>query len=114
MIKIYGITNCDTVKKARTFLESRGVAYDFVDFKKSPPTAGDIERWRRAFGDWPLNKRGPTFRKNQEAFQKLSESTIPAFIIANSSMIKRPIVEKDGRVITFGSDEAILQTLTQN
>ena len=114
MIKMYGIPNCDTVKKARMFLEQKGLEYDFVDFKKSPPTAGDIERWREAFGDWPLNKRGPTFRKNQEAFLKLCVSEVPAFIIANSSMIKRPIVEKNGRVIAFGFDQAILQTLTQN
>lgn len=105
MIKMYGIPNCDTVKKARTYLEKKGVEYEFVDFKKTPPTAADIERWKKAFGEWPLNKKGPTFRKNQEAFEKLTDAKIPAFIIANTSMIKRPILEEKNKVLAFGFDE---------
>ncbi|MBY0517584.1 MAG: Spx/MgsR family RNA polymerase-binding regulatory protein [Bacteriovoracaceae bacterium] len=112
-MKMYGIPNCDTVKKARTFLEKKKIAYEFVDFKKTPPTASDIERWKKAFGEWPLNKRGPTFRKNQEEFEKLSEAKIPAFIIANSSMIKRPILERDGKVLVFGFDEEAYKKLSK-
>jgi Spx/MgsR family transcriptional regulator len=108
---MYGIPNCDTVKKARTFLEKKDIAYEFIDFKKSPPSAEDLERWKKAFGDWPLNKKGPTFRKNAEAYELLTPAKIPAFIIANSSMIKRPILEKNGKVIAFGFDEASYQAV---
>ncbi len=113
MLKMYGIPNCDTVKKVRQLMESKGLIYEFVDFKKTPPTAADIARWQKVFGDWPLNKKGPTFRKNAEAFEKLSETKIPAFIIANSSMIKRPILEKDGVVLAIGFDE-IAKVFTKN
>lgn len=106
MIKMYGIPNCDTVKKARVFLDKKGVEYEFVDFKKTAPETKDIERWKKAFGDWPVNKKGPTFRKNKESFEKLTDSKLPAFIIANSSMIKRPILEVKGKVMAFGFDEA--------
>lgn len=112
-MKMYGIPNCDTVKKTRVYLEKKGVDYEFVDFKKTPPSADDIKRWKEAFGDWPLNKKGPTFRKNQEEFEKLSEAKIPAFIATNSSMIKRPIIEDQGRVLSFGFDEVKLNALTR-
>jgi len=111
MIRLYGIPNCDTVKKARTFLEKAKISYEFVDFKKTPPTTTELERWREAFGDWPLNKKGPTFRKHQEALAALPASKVPAFISANSSMIKRPILEKDGAVLAFGFDEALYRKL---
>ena len=105
MIKMYGIPNCDTVKKARTFLEKKKIAFEFVDFKKTPPTEADLERWKKAFGEWPLNKKGPTFRKNKEEFEKLSDAKISGFVIANSSMIKRPILERNGQVLLFGFSE---------
>ena len=108
MLKMYGIPNCDTVKKARGLLEKKGLEYEFVDFKKSPPTPTDLARWKKVFGDWPLNKKGPTFRKNAEAFAALPQSQIPAFIISNSSMIKRPILERDGEVVAIGFDEIAL------
>ena len=111
MLKMYGIPNCDTVKKARVFLEKQGAAYEFVDFKKTPPTAADLERWKAAFGEWPLNKKGPTYRKNAEAYEKLTESKRVAFIIANSSMIKRPILEQNGKVLAFGFNESEYQRL---
>ena len=112
MFKMYGIPNCDTVKKARTFLEKKKLAYEFIDFKKNPPTSADLERWKKVFGDWPLNKKGPTFRKNAEAFEKLTAAKIPGFIIANSSMIKRPILEKNGKVLAFGFDEDVYSSLS--
>ncbi len=104
-MKMYAIPNCDTVKKARLFLEKKKIAYEFIDFKKTPPTKSDLLRWKKAFGDWPVNKKGPTFRKNKETFETLSEKDIPQFIIENPSMIKRPIIEKDETVLSFGFDE---------
>jgi len=111
MKKMYGIPNCDTVKKARTFLEKNKIEYEFIDFKKIPPTKNDLERWKKSFGDWPVNKKGPTFRKNKEQFEALLEKDLVEFIIQNSSMIKRPIIEDEGKVLSFGFDEAVFQKL---
>jgi Spx/MgsR family transcriptional regulator len=104
-MKLYGIPNCDTVKKARTFLEKKKVDYEFVDFKKTPPVADDIKRWETAFGELPVNKAGQTFKKHKDAYEKLSPKEKVPFIIANSSMIKRPILEKNGKVLAFGFKE---------
>ena len=104
-MKLYGIPNCDTVKKARTFLEKGKHAYEFVDFKKSKPKVDDILRWRKARGEWPINKQGLTYKKYKETFDKLPEAKIPAFLCEYSSMIKRPILERDGQVLAFGFDE---------
>ena len=57
MYKLFGIPNCDTVKKARTFLEKKSVPVNFIDFKKSPPTKVDIERWKVAFGGFNFLQR---------------------------------------------------------
>ncbi|MFL5785306.1 MAG: arsenate reductase family protein [Bacteriovoracaceae bacterium] len=104
-LKLFGIPNCDTVKKARTFLEMKKIDYEFVDFKKTAPTADDIQRWEKVFGGIPVNKAGQTYKKHKETFEGLSPKEKIAFISANSSMIKRPILEKNGKVLTFGFDE---------
>jgi len=104
-MKLYGIPNCDTVKKARTFLEKKADQFDFVDFKKTPPTPDDIQRWSKAFGDLPVNKAGLTYKKHKEHYEKLSEKDKVSFLCSNSSMIKRPILEKNGKVLAFGFKE---------
>jgi arsenate reductase len=114
MLKMYGIPNCDTVKKARAFLTENQLQFDFIDFKKNLPTKIDLDRWRKVFGDWPLNKKGPTFRNKKEEFEGLKDSERADFIIKNSSMIKRPILEKDGVVLAFGFDEHIYKTIVSD
>ena len=104
-MKLYGIPNCDTVKKARTFLEKKKADFDFVDFKKTPPSPQDIIRWSKAFGGLPVNKSGLTYKKHKEHFEDLSKKEQIEFICANSSMIKRPILEKNGKVLAFGFKE---------
>lgn len=104
-MKLYGIPNCDTVKKARTYLEGKKIAFEFVDFKKTAPTAEDISRWEKAFGDLPVNKAGQTYKKHRDAYEKLSPKEKVKFIMANSSMIKRPILEENGKVLAFGFKE---------
>lgn len=113
MLRLFGIPNCDTVKRARLFLENHNLSYEFVDFKKIPPTLTDLERWKAAFGEWPVNKKGPTFRKHAEAYEGLSDAKRGAFIITNSSMIKRPILEVNGKVKVFGFDEAKYRELAK-
>ena len=67
-MKLHGIVNCDTVKKARAWLDARPVPYEWVDFRKSPPAIGDLARWCRAVG-WEtlLNRRGTTWRALDDA-----------------------------------------------
>lgn len=105
MFKIFGIPNCDTVKKARTFIEKKKVNAEFVDFKKYTPTVTDIERWQKAFGGLPVNSKGVTYKKHKEHFESLNQKQQIAFIQENTSMIKRPVLEKDGQVLAFGFDE---------
>ncbi len=103
--KLFGIPNCDTVKKARTALEKKKIDYEFVDFKKTPPTASEIEGWAKIFGELPVNKKGPTFRKLKEQFESLDKKKQIQLMIEQPSMIKRPILEKSEKIICFGYDE---------
>lgn len=102
--QLFGIPNCDTVKKVRNSLEKSKIAYEFVDFKKQPPTETDIKRWKSFVKDWPVNTKGPTYRKIREAFESATDSQKLKILIENSSAIKRPILEKDGRVQVIGFD----------
>ena len=102
-ITLYGIPNCDTVKKARVWLEGRGIAYAFHDYKKAGADAGKLAEWIAAAGlDKVLNRAGTTFKKlPEEAKAGLDEASQAqeraiALMVAGPSMIKRPIVEYDG------------------
>lgn len=94
-VTLYGIPNCDTVKKARTYLDGRGVVYHFHDYKKAGIQAADLERWILQVG-WEklLNKAGTTFKKLPDADKAdIDEKKAIALMLANPSMIKRPVVE---------------------
>ncbi len=110
-MKLFGIPNCDTVKKARTFLEKKKISFEFVDFKKSPPSPSDILRWKEAMGELPVNKSGLTYKKHKEVYEGLSEKEKVTFITQNSSMIKRPILERNGSVLAFGFKEEEYKTV---
>ncbi len=101
MTTIYGIKNCDTMKKARAWLEARGVAYDFHDYKSAGIERSRLERWAGEVGwDVLLNRSGTTFRKLPDADKEaLTESKAIGLMIAQPSMIKRPVLERDGKVI---------------
>ena len=107
-MKVYGIPNCATVKKARAWLDAHRIAYDFVDFRKTPPTVRDLERWCDAFGwETVLNRRGTTWRMLDAAMQagiKDRDSAI-RLLRERPSAIKRPIVES-GATRLIGFDEA--------
>ena len=102
---MFAIPNCDTVKKARHFLEKHKIDYEFIDFKKTPPTPAQIKKWADFLGELPVNKKGMTYRKYKESYDALGTPEKIAFIIANTSLIKRPVLEKNGTVITLGFDE---------
>ena len=94
-ISLYGIPNCDTVKKARSWLEAKGVEYAFHDYKKDGADPAKLKAWAGAKG-WEaiLNRAGTTFRKLDDA-QKLNldEKKAIALMLDQPSMIKRPVVE---------------------
>lgn len=102
MHKLFGIPNCDTVKKARSYLDAIKLTYEFIDFKKSPPTKDLILIWEKAFGSLPVNTKGLTYKKHKEEFESLSKAEKINFLISHSSMIKRPILQRDDQVLSFG------------
>jgi Spx/MgsR family transcriptional regulator len=107
-VTLYGIPNCDTVRKARAWLDARGVAYAFHDYKKAGADPARIAAWCKAAG-WEkvLNRAGTTFRKLPEADRsELDEARAAALMAANPSSIKRPIVEYPGGLLLgFKADE---------
>ena len=106
-VTIYGIKNCDTMKKARAWLDQRGVAYGFHDYKSAGIDRGMLERWARATG-WEtlLNRAGTTFRKRPEKDKDgLTEKKAIALMLAQPSMIRRPVLDLgDRRLAGFGED----------
>jgi len=97
-LTLHGIPNCDTVKKARVWLEGRGIAYAFHDYKKAGVERAMLERWCDAFG-WQavLNRAGTTFRALPDADrQGLDRDRAIALMLAQPSMIKRPVLEGEG------------------
>ncbi len=100
-ITLYGIPNCDTVKKARTWLDGRGIAYDFHDYKKAGADAGKLAAWTKAMGwETVLNRAGTTFRKLPDADKAgLDEKKAIALMLDQPSMIKRPVVEHPGGLL---------------
>lgn len=96
---VYGIANCDTVKKARAWLTQRGVAHRFVDFKKTPPTPELLAVWMAQFG-WEilLNRQGTTWRKLSPAQQAavVDAKSAAALMLAQASVIKRPVIHWSG------------------
>ncbi len=99
--KIYGIRNCDTMKKAFAWLDGRGVAYEFHDYKKEGASAEKLRQWANQVGWEALaNTRGPTWRKIPEAKkQNLNEARAIALLVENPSAIRRPVVEAGARLL---------------
>lgn len=107
-VTLYGIPNCDTVKKARTWLDGQEIAHAFHDYKKQGVDAAKLAAWCKGAG-WEkvLNRAGTTFRKLSDADKAdLDERKAIALMLANPSCIKRPIVEHSGGLLVgFKSDE---------
>lgn len=108
MVKLYGIPNCDTVKKARIWLDGQGISYDFHDYKKAGAESAKLNAWCDMKG-WEiiLNRAGTTFKKLSDADKAdLSQATAIALMQGQPSMIKRPIVEHSGGLLVgFKPDE---------
>lgn len=108
MYILYGIPNCDTVKKARVWLDKHKVTYTFHDYKQQGITAAKLKAWMEQAGwDTVLNKKSTTWREldpTQQAAVKDASTAIP-FLVENTSGIKRPLIEKNGKVVVIGFDE---------
>ncbi|HSV03233.1 MAG TPA: ArsC family reductase [Phenylobacterium sp.] len=105
---LYGIRNCDTMKKAWTWLDRAGVAYAFHDYKKLGVEPARLRAWTGEVG-WQtlLNRAGTTFRKLPEADrQDLDEARAIALMAAQPSMIKRPVLDHDGKLLVGFKPEA--------
>ncbi|WP_372784695.1 ArsC family reductase [Phenylobacterium sp.] len=101
MTTIYGIKACDTMQKARAWLADHAVPYDFHDYKTQGVDRGRLEGWARAVG-WEvlLNRSGTTFRKLADADKaNLTETKAIGLMLAQPSMIKRPVLETDGGLL---------------
>ena len=100
MVTIYGIKNCDTMKKARTWLEAADIAYTFHDYKTAGIDAAHLNAWCDAAGwETVLNRAGTTFKKLDEADKAdLTREKAIALMLAQPSMIKRPVLEAKGKV----------------
>jgi arsenate reductase len=111
-LRIYGIRNCDTMKKAFAWLESHEIAYDFHDYKKAGAPPGKLKEWAAKAG-WEklVNSRGPTWRKIPDADKAgLNQAKALALLEKNPSAIKRPIVEAGARLVV-GFDPAEFEKL---
>jgi len=100
-VTIYGIKNCDTMKKARAFLDKKTIAYDFHDYKTQGVDKAKLEGWAKKAG-WEtlLNRAGTTFRKLPDKDKiNITEKKAIALMLAQPSMIKRPVLESGGKLL---------------
>ncbi len=113
---LYGIADCDTIRKARKWLERQGVTYVFQDYKKAGVDEERLRGWAGEVG-WEtlFNRRGTTFRKlPEESKENIDEDKAIMLMVAHPSMIKRPVLESDGNPLIVGFksteyEEALLE-----
>lgn len=114
MITMYGIPNCDTVKKARVWLDQHGVDYAFHDYKKAGADRAKLEQWADEHSwETVLNRAGTTFRKLPDADKaNLDRDKAVALMLAQPSMIKRPVLDLGDRRLVGFKPEAYASALS--
>ncbi|MFA6059717.1 MAG: ArsC family reductase [Taibaiella sp.] len=109
MYIVYGIPNCNSVQKARTWLDEHQISYEFHDYKKSGVAKDKLISWSKQLG-WEnlLNKKGTTWRGLEEEVQNSITTQTAAIKLMqeHTSIIKRPIIEKEGKIVAIRFDEA--------
>ncbi len=112
MTTLYGIPNCDTIKKARKWLDNNNISYEFHDYKKVGIDTDILKHWCKEFGYAALiNKRGTTWRKLDDSIKNnINEANAIKIMKENTSVIKRPVLISDKTVIV-GFDEAEYKSL---
>ena len=101
MITLYGIPNCDTMKKARKWLDSHKIDYQFHDYKKMGAPEKQLKQWIKQLG-WEilLNKRGTTWRKLDDSIKdSVDKKSAIQIMLDNPSIIKRPVIDINGEII---------------
>ncbi|MCK9201845.1 MAG: ArsC family reductase [Gallionella sp.] len=116
-MKLYGIPNCGTVKKARAALEARNIDYEFHDFKKHGVSEAMISGWLKQVG-WQklLKKTGPTWGKLPDEVKTAIKDDVSALalMLEQPNVIRRPVLEHEGRVLTTGFNETDYENLNLN
>ena len=113
MMKLYGIPNCDTVKKARTWLAKHDIAVEFHDFKKLGLSPELAQQWLQQ-SPWEqlINRKGLTWRGLSDAQKTLNDNmAAQQLMMYKTSVIKRPLLEKNGKLLHIGFDEAAYNTI---
>ena len=114
MITLYGIPNCDTVKKARTWLEQAGLSYQFHDFKKAGLDKATVTLWLKQV-PWEIlvNKKGTTWRNLPDASKAsvIDATSATALMLENTSVIKRPVLCTNNQVLVGFDDDLYKKTL---
>ncbi|GAB1232370.1 arsenate reductase [Ferrigenium sp. UT5] len=104
-MKLYGIPNCDTVKKARAWLDAHGTRYAFIDFRKQPVSAPQLSEWLRQIG-WQklLKKTGPTWGQLPDAVKTSirDDASALTLMLEKPNVIKRPVLVSKGKVLATG------------
>jgi Spx/MgsR family transcriptional regulator len=114
MIKMYGIPNCDTIKKARKWLEANDVGYEFHDYKKLGVPEADLKKWVKQLG-WEtiLNRKGTTWRKlDDKTRTSVNETAAIKLMLAQPSIIKRPVLIAGKRLIVGFTQDKYTDFLT--
>jgi len=107
MIKIYGIKTCGSVKKALKYFDTKAIEYEFIDFKKTPPTKEQVEKWAKGVGlKLLLNTRGTKYRTLKLKDMNLSDEEKLEWMVKEPLLIKRPVIEYEDKVIV-AFDEAV-------
>lgn len=115
-LTVYGIPSCGTVKKARAWLDAHGLAHTFVDLRQTPPPREQVARWVAALGSGPLrNTSGAAFRALPADKADWSDDRWTEAFAADPMLIRRPVIEKDGTVVSSGfrgTDEELLARMS--
>lgn len=114
---LYGIKNCGTVKKAITWLNLHQISFEFHDYKKLGIAKEKLQDWSTQLGHEQLiNRKGTTWRKLDDSQKEMVQHQEKAIEImeANTSLIKRPVIEKDGKILAVGFDENAYQVKLKN
>lgn len=105
---IYGIPNCDSIRKARKWFEANDIEYRFVDVRQTPPSSGEVSAWMAAVGQQALvNKRSTTWKQmGPEQRQQVESGDALPILLAHPTLIKRPVLEYAGQVaVGFSADD---------
>jgi Spx/MgsR family transcriptional regulator len=115
MVKIYGIKNCDTMKKAFAWCAANSISYEFHDYKKQGVPRERLVQWCRALG-WQtlVNTKGPTWRKLSPEQQAITtQSAAVALMMEHSSVIRRPVVENESGQLLVGFDPTMFDSFVR-